>query len=319
MQWKAALSGQNRKLLCNAPPTHLYWIDPCSRKEHRAGGTTISSPPYYAKDGFELHLTDCISCMEELPEGSVDLVFADPPYNLSNGGFTCHAGRRVPVHKGDWDVSSGAEENFAFHLAWINACRRVLKADGSIWISGTYHSIYACGYALQVAGFHILNDICWFKPNAPPNLSRRYFTASHETLIWARKNAEGKHTFNYEAMKCGDWHEADMLKREGKQMRSVWSISAPRPAEKAHGRHPTQKPLLLLRRILSACTHEGDCVLDPFTGSSTTGLAAYAMHRRFIGIDSDQAYLDLSIRRFEDLQQTRVGHEGEKTRPQGPA
>lgn len=241
--------------------------------------------------------------MDELPAGSVDLVFADPPYNLSNGGFTCHGGRRAPVHKGDWDVSRGAEEDFAFHRAWIDACRRLLSDDGTIWISGTYHSIYACGYALQVSGFHILNDICWFKPNAPPNLSGRYFTASHETLIWARKSAGAKHTFNYEAMKSGDWHEEDKLKREGKQMRSVWSIPAPRPAEKAQGRHPTQKPLLLLRRIISSCTREGDCVLDPFTGSSTTGLAAVSLGRRFVGIDCEQEYLDLSIRRFEEMRQ----------------
>lgn len=273
------------------------------REGRRRGGTTIPPSPYYAQEGIELYLADCIRCMDELPAGSVDLVFADPPYNLSNGGFTCHGGRRAPVHKGDWDVSRGAEEDFAFHRAWIDACRRLLSDDGTIWISGTYHSIYACGYALQVAGFHILNDICWFKPNAPPNLSGRYFTASHETLIWARKSAGAKHTFNYEAMKSGDWHEEDKLKREGRQMRSVWSIPAPRPAEKAQGRHPTQKPLLLLRRIISSCTREGDCVLDPFTGSSTTGLAAVSLGRRFVGIDCEQEYLDLSIRRFEEMRQ----------------
>jgi site-specific DNA-methyltransferase (adenine-specific) len=237
--------------------------------------------------------------MDALPPGSVDMIFADPPYNLSNGGFTCHAGRRAPVDKGTWDVSRGLGEDFSFHLDWITACRRVLREGGTIWISGTYHSIYACGYALQRAGYHILNDICWFKTNAPPNLSGRYFTASHETLIWARKDPDARHTFNYELMKGGSWHDQDPLKKAGRQMRSVWSIPAPRPAEKMQGKHPTQKPLALLRRVICAGTVEGDLILDPFAGSSTTGIAARSLNRRFIGCDTNSGYLDLSVRRFE--------------------
>jgi site-specific DNA-methyltransferase (adenine-specific) len=228
------------------------------------------------------------------------MLFADPPYNLSNGGFTCHAGRRVPVKKGDWDVSRGADADFAFHRAWIRASRRVLKPDGTIWVSGTYHSIYACGLALQLEGFHVLNDIAWFKPNAAPNLSTRFFTASHETLVWARKDVKGRHTFNYEAMVDGRWPE-DFLKRPGKQMRSVWAIPTPKAIEKRFGKHPTQKSFDLLRRVVLASTKEGDLVLDPFTGSSTTGLAAYLYGRRFIGIDTEKSYLDLSIKRFEEL------------------
>jgi site-specific DNA-methyltransferase (adenine-specific) len=239
--------------------------------------------------------------METLPAGSVDLIFADPPYNLSNGGFTCQSGRRASVDKGNWDVSRGIEEDFSFYLRWIESCRRVLKDEGTIWISGTYHSIYACGYALQRAGYHILNDICWFKPNAPPNLSGRYFTASHETLIWARKSPDARHTFNYELMKGGSWHGNDPLKKENRQMRSVWSIPAPKKAEKIHGKHPTQKPLALLRRIICASTNEGDLVLDPFTGSSTSGIAARLENRRFIGIDTNTEYLDLSVRRAEAM------------------
>lgn len=237
--------------------------------------------------------------MDALPAGSVDMIFADPPYNLSNGGFTCQSGRRASVDKGSWDVSRGIEEDFSFHLKWITACRRVLRDEGTIWISGTYHSIYACGYALQRAGYHILNDICWFKPNAPPNLSGRYFTASHETLIWARKSPDARHTFKYELMKGGGWHRNDPLKKEDRQMRSVWSIPAPKKAEKVHGKHPTQKPLALLRRLICASTNEGDLVLDPFTGSSTSGIAARSANRRFIGIDTNAGYLDLSIRRVE--------------------
>ena len=153
---------------------------------------------------------------------------------------------------------------------------------------------------MQAAGFHVLNDIAWYKPNASPNLSGRYFTASHETLIWARKDKEAKHLFNYKLMKTADW-PADFLKRPGKQMRSVWAINTPAPSEKKFGKHPTQKPLDLLNRIVLASTKEGDLILDPFTGSSTTGLAAVMNNRRFIGIDTDKNYLDLSIKRLEEL------------------
>ena len=255
--------------------------------------------PYYEKDNFKLYLGNCLEILKEIQE-KADMIFADPPYNLSNNGFTCHSGKRASVNKGEWDVSRGIEEDFNFHLQWIKACREVLKSNGTIWISGTYHSIYACGYALQILGYKILNDIAWFKPNAPPNLSCRYFTASHETLIWAIKDPEAKHTFNYKLMKEGDWPE-DFIKKEKSQMRSVWAIPAPKPEEKKYGKHPTQKPFLLLKRIILASTNEGDLILDPFTGSSTTGLAAYKYNRRFIGIDSKKEYLDLSIKRFEDL------------------
>lgn len=228
------------------------------------------------------------------------MILADPPYRLSNGGFTCQAGKRASVNKGKWDASMGIGADFQFHLNWIKACRRVLKPEGTIWISGTYHSIYACGFVLQQAGFHILNDIAWFKPNGSPNLSCRYFTASHETLIWARKDTESKHTFNYKAMRNGSW-PGDFIKKPGKQMRSIWAINTPKPREKTFGKHPTQKPIDLLRRIVLASTKKGDLIVDPFTGSSTTGLAAYMYGRRFIGVDTEKKYLDLSIKRFEDL------------------
>ncbi len=257
--------------------------------------------PYYRKKGFTLYLGDCLEVLKEFPENHFDMVFADPPYHLSNGGFTCHAGRRVSVNKGKWDESRGVEEDFNFHLQWLKECRRVLKPEGTIWISGTYHSIYACGFALQLAGYKILNDIVWYKPNASPNLSCRYFTASHETLIWARKDPKAKHTFNYKIMKNGTWHVEDMLKKPGRQMRSVWAIDTPKAEEKKFGKHPTQKPIALLKRIILASTNEGDLILDPFTGSSTTGLVAYMYNRAFIGIDTEKEYLELSVKRFEDL------------------
>lgn len=247
------------------------------------------------------------------------MIFADPPYNLSNGGFTCQGGRMVSVDKGVWDKSNGLKKDFEFQLAWIQACHRVLKPNGTIWVSGTYHSIYQCGFAIQVAKFHILNDISWFKPNASPNLSCRFFTASHETLVWARKEKKAKHTFNYALMKnwqdnytkqeycphCKKIHSIELLHEAGKQMRSVWAINTPAPIEKKYGKHPTQKPLELLRRIVLACTRKGDLILDPFTGSSTTGIAANLYGRRFIGIDLEKKYLDLSMKRLEDIEHNK--------------
>lgn len=256
--------------------------------------------PYFLKDNFVLYHGDSLRIMAQLPENSVDMVFADPPYNLSNGGFSVHAGRMVSVNKGIWDVSKGFEDDYEFHYRWLEAAKRVLKPHGTLWVSGTYHSIYQCGHALQSLGYHILNDISWFKPNASPNLSCRFFTASHETLIWARKDKKAKHVFNYQAMKEGHWPE-DQLKKPGLQMRSVWSMGTPRPAEKKYGKHPTQKPLDLLKRIVLSSTNKGAVILDPFAGSSTTGIAA-AMHgRKFIGIDMEEKYLDLSIKRIKDV------------------
>jgi len=256
--------------------------------------------PYFSEDDFALYRGDSLKLLAKLPENSIDMIFADPPYNLSNGGFTVHAGRRVSVNKGEWDKSRGFEEDFDFHQKWIDACRRVLKSHGTIWISGTYHSIYQCGYALQKAGYHILNDISWYKPNASPNLSCRFFTASHETLLWARKDKLAKHIFNYDLMREGKWPE-DFLKKPGKQMRSVWAINTPQSWEKHFGKHPTQKSFDLLRRIVLASTGKGDIVLDPFTGSSTTGLAAHMYGRKFIGMDTEREYLNLSKKRFKEL------------------
>ncbi|MDE2312342.1 MAG: site-specific DNA-methyltransferase [Patescibacteria group bacterium] len=260
----------------------------------------ITNKPYFVKGSFVLYNENSLEILAQLPDNSVDMVFADPPYNLSNGGFTVHAGRMVSVNKGEWDKSKGFRDDYEFHYKWLEACKRVLKPEGSLWVSGTYHSIYQCGHALQALGYHILNDISWFKPNASPNLSCRFFTASHETLIWARKDKKAKHTFNYDLMKNGLWPE-DFLKKEGLQMRSVWSILTPRKSEKKFGKHPTQKPIDLLKRIVLASTKEGDVVLDPFTGSSTTGIAAAAFKRKFVGIDMEKKYLDLSIKRYNEI------------------
>jgi site-specific DNA-methyltransferase (adenine-specific) len=256
--------------------------------------------PFFEKPRFTLYHADCLDVLGQLPENSVDMVFADPPYFLSSGTFTCQNGRMVPVKKADWDLSKGMEADFEFQRAWIGAVRRVLKPEGTLWVSGTYHSIYQCGMAIQLAGFKILNDISWFKPNASPNLSCRYFTASHETLIWAVKDPKAKHKFNYHEMRDGNWPR-DKWKKPHTQMRSVWWIDTPRPMEKTFGKHPTQKPIDLLQRIVLASTDRNDLILDPFAGSSTTGLAAYYYDRKYVGIDTDERYLELSKKRFENL------------------
>ena len=262
--------------------------------------------PYFNKGEFYLYHSDAVNFLKELPDNYADMVFADPPYFLSNGGFSVHAGKRVSVHKGDWDKSNGTEGDVNFHLDWLNEVKRILKPNGTIWVSGTYHSIYQCGYAIQKLGYHILNDISWFKPNASPNLSCRFFTASHETLIWARKDKKGKHYFDYKMMKNGEWND-DFLKKPDLQMRSVWSIYPPKKWEKTFGKHPTQKPIELLKRIILASTKEGDIIIDPFTGSSTTGIACEMVgKRKFIGVDREKQYLNLSIKRFKELKDNSI-------------
>lgn len=258
-------------------------------------------PAYAAGRNYQLYYADSITLLNGLPEESVDMIFADPPYNLSNDGTTCHAGKRVSVNKGSWDKSNGIKADFQFHLDWISACRRVLKSEGTIWISGTYHNIYLCGFALQKQGWHILNDIAWYKPNAAPNLACRMFAASHETLLWAKKDKSARHYFDYTSMKASK-AEADIFKNENRQMRSVWSIPTPGKSEKVFGKHPTQKPLALLERLVIASCPKDGLILDPFCGSATSGIAAIKHGRRFIGIDSNKYYLDtLSIPRLNTI------------------
>ena len=246
---------------------------------------------------FQLYLGDCLKILKSFEANTFDLIFADPPYNLSNDGYTVKGGRRASVNKGTWDKSQGFNSDLEFHKKWIKACKRIIKPEGSFWITGTYHSVYQCGYLIQREKFKILNDIAWFKPNAAPNIGCRCFAAAHETLIWAKKESKSKHAFNYMDMKLGNF-ASDKIKNPGKQMRSVWWISTPSISEKKFGKHPTQKPLELLKRIVLATSKEDDLILDPFTGSSTTGIISAEHNRRFIGIDTQKEYLDLSIKRF---------------------
>src|SRR5579859_5263992 len=252
--------------------------------------STLPAPVFDdPKHQIRLYHGDCLELLETIPDNSVDLIFADPPYFLSNGGITCHAGRMVSVNKGEWDKSKGPDANHDFNRAWLAACQRVLKENGSIWVSGTSHVIHSVGFAMQQLDFKLLNDISWVKPNPPPNLSCRYFTHATETIIWAAKNKKSRHTFNYKHMK--------EINR-GKQMKSVWEIKPPESWEKKFGKHPTQKPVALLERILLASTNEGHVVLDPFLGGGTTLLTAFRLRRRALGCELSLDYVNLSLRRL---------------------
>jgi site-specific DNA-methyltransferase (adenine-specific) len=253
--------------------------------------------PYFKEKNFALYYGNALEILDQFESEKFDLIFADPPYFLSNDGITCQSGKMVSVNKGDWDKSKGIDEDNKFTNEWIRACRRILKENGSIWISGTLHVIYKVGYLLEKNDYDIINDIIWYKPNAPPNLSCKYFTHSHEIILWARKTSKSRHTFNYEKMKF--WNNPkDRLKNSDKQMRSVWSIPLLSKAEKEFGKHPTQKPLELLNRIITSSSNEGDCILDPFVGSGTTGIVSSILKRKFVGIDNKKEYLDLAIKRF---------------------
>lgn len=239
----------------------------------------------------ELVQGDSLELLAKWPERSVDLVFADPPYRLSNGGYSCQNGRRALVDKGGWDAARSQEEDHEFNVTWLRECQRVLKPSGTLWVSGTQHVIYSLGFALQSLGFHLLNTVTWLKPNASPNLSCRYFTHSSEILIWASpaKLKPLRHTFNYTTMK---------EENGGKQMRDVWEIPVPPQSEKLLGKHPTQKPLRLVRRIIAASTNPGEVVLDPFAGSCSTGVACLELGRSFIGIEREEQYIELGRKRL---------------------
>ena len=258
--------------------------------------------------GWALVQGDCLEALESLPPHSVDVAFADPPYHLSNGGTTCQSGRRASVDKGRWDASQGVTEDHAFQARWLGAVRRALKPSGTLWVSGTQHVIFSIGYAMQELGFHLLNTVTWYKPNASPNLACRFFTHSTELLLWASpsKSRPLAHRFNYQEMKTLNggkqmrdlWAICEQPRPGGEQV--VWGIPTPGPREKAHGRHPTQKPLALLERVLAASSSPGDLVLDPFAGSGTTGIAALRAGCRFLGIEREPDYVELSARRLRD-------------------
>ena len=227
--------------------------------------------------GSKIIKGDSLTSMDKmLKDGQkFDMIFADPPYFLSNGGITCQSGKMVKVDKGDWDKSQGASLNHEFNIEWIRRCRDLLADNGTLWVSGTIHVIYSVGFAMQ---------------DPPPNLGCRCFTHSTETLLWARKNDKAQHKYNYDIMK---------EENDGKQMKDVWTFTSPKKSEKTEGKHPTQKPLFLLDRIIRASTDEGAVILDPFLGSGTTSVAALLSGRNSVGIEQDLEYCELAKKRIK--------------------
>ncbi|MBQ9259185.1 MAG: site-specific DNA-methyltransferase [Neisseriaceae bacterium] len=249
----------------------------------------------YSKDNFTIYNENAFLVMRKIldkyPQGRFDMIFVDPPYFLSNNGFTCQNGEMVSVNKGKWDKSKGLFVDLEFYEEWLQLCYALLKQNGTIWVCGTFHNIYLIGYLMQIIGYHLLNNITWEKPNPPPNLSCRFFTHSTESLIWAKKNKKAKHTFNYELMK---------QQNNNKQMKSVWQITPPQKEEKIFGKHPTQKPLALVERCIQAATNRGDLIFDPFMGSGTTGVAAIKYGRYFCGCELEKDFFELAKERLKN-------------------
>ena len=244
------------------------------------------------KSIFKLINGDCFNELAKF-KGEFDLIFADPPYFLSNGGLSIQSGQIVSVNKGKWDEGTNIDEIDEFNLKWLKLAKQSLSDNGSVMISGTYHNIFSIGRALQKLDYKILNIITWQKTNPPPNFSCRYLTHSTEQIIWARKDEKHKHIFNYELMKRinGD-----------KQMKDVWSFAAIAPWEKACGKHPTQKPLSLLIRLILLASNENSVICDPFAGSATTGIAANLLNRNFVGIETEPEFVDIAIKRKAELE-----------------
>lgn len=247
--------------------------------------------PFYDSLSERLFLGDSFELLKKIKPESIDMIFADPPYFLSNNGITCKGGKMVSVNKAEWDMGKDVKDKHNFNRKWLKLCKKALKPNGTIWISGTLHNIYSIGMALEQEGYKIINNITWVKTNPPPNLACKCFTHSTETILWAKKN-NAKHLFNYEHMKESNG---------GKQMKDVWTGSLTKPSEKKEGKHPTQKPEYLLERIILSSTKENDIVLDPFCGSGTTGIAAKKHNRKFIGFDNVEEYLEITKRRLETI------------------
>ena len=261
----------------------------------------ISIKAYYRSENLDFTLSKG-NCLELLPNINFqfDMIFADPPYFLSNGGISVQSGKQVSVNKGNWDKSQGFEKDNEFNRNWISLCREKLKPEGTIWISGTYHNIFSVAQMLNELNFRILNVITWAKTNPPPNLSCRFFTHSTEFIIWARKEKNIPHYFNYDLMKQING---------GKQMRDIWALPAIAKWEKSCGKHPTQKPLPLLGRIILASTKENAWILDPFAGASTTGIAANLLGRRYLGLEQEEEFLELSRKRRIEINNITIKNE----------
>jgi modification methylase len=281
-------------------------IDPKARIQVLRTGPSAKAPSFSpaALDGFldRIVAGDCVDNLRRLPDASIDLIFADPPYNLQlENMLTRPDASMVDAVDDDWDKFASFADYDAFSKAWLTECRRVLKPNGTIFVIGSYHNIFRLGVTLQDLGFWMLNDIIWRKANPMPNFRGRRFTNAHETMIWASRDAKAKgYTFNYEALKAGN---------EDCQVRSDWYLPLCTGAERLKGddgakAHPTQKPEALLARIILSASNAGDVVLDPFFGTGTTGAVAKKLGRRFIGLERDPGYIKHAERRIAAAQAT---------------
>ena len=247
----------------------------------------------YENEIVSLYQGDTLELLKKVDDSSVDVIVSDPPYFLSNGGISCRNGNMVSVDKGEWDK---LPENYTleeFYNEFLTQAKRILKDNGTIWLFGTMHNIYTLGYLLTKSEFKIMNNITWQKTNPAPNLSCRMFTHSTETILWAKQNKDSKHFFNYDLMRSLNM---------GKQMKDVWTTSTTKKSEKKHGKHPTQKPLEIMERIILASSQEGDTVMDCFSGSGTTLVAGYSLNRNMIGIEIEPEYNDICIKRLKELE-----------------
>ena len=247
---------------------------------------------------FELFQGDATECLKNMST-QFDMIFADPPYFLSRGYSSKINGEWKSFEKGDWDRVTSLDNINEFNRRWLSACRNVLKDDGTIWVSGTYHNIFSVATCLVELGFKVLNIIVWQKSDAKPTLSRNYFNFTTEYLVWARKSEKVTHYFNCDLM--------EQL-NGGARMGDVWRIPFVASWEMKQGKHPTQKPLRLLYRILLSSTREGETILDPFAGSCTTGIAANLLGRKFVGIDQSKEFLDYAIKRKHEIEDESVAN-----------
>ena len=264
---------------------------------------------YQSSDNqFSLYQGDTIQVMRQL-DLQVDVIFADPPYFLSNGGKKIQGRQMVSVDKGSWDKLDSLEQINSFNRKWIDACRTLLKDNGNIWVCGTFHNIYSVEMCLKESGFQIINIITWQKSDPTPTWGDLHFNFSSEYIIWARKNPKSRHYFNFELMK---------QMNGGVLMPDVWKLPTVGMWEKTCGKHPTQKPLRLLYRIILASTQIGETILDPFAGSCTTGIAANLLDRKFIGIDQSEDYLNMGVRRKNEINNPIRGNELQKLMSENP-
>jgi site-specific DNA-methyltransferase (adenine-specific) len=234
-----------------------------------------------------LYLGDCIEIMKKLERNKIDLIFADPPYFLSNDGKSIRSGKVVSVNKGDWDKKENYDNVDSFTYSWLKECHRILKYDGTIWVSGTHHNVFDIERNMKKIGFNIINIVIWHKSDPPPLIYKNKFRFSYEFIIWAKKGS--KHYFNYD----------EMYGVNNQEMEDVWLMDAVQMSEKKHGYHPTQKPEKLLERIIKASSKEGDIVLDPFLGSGTTCYVAKRLNRKYIGIEKEEKYFNIAIKRIK--------------------